>query len=186
MIRVACYARYSSEHQKESSITDQFRNCETRAAHEGWTITARYEDRAISGTTNDRPGYQQLLKDAKAKQFDILLVDDLSRLSRDSVESEQARRRFVYWKIRLIGVTDNIDTAVKGHEMMSGFHGLINQQYVSGLRDKIARGMQGQALQGRHCGGRTYGYKLVPILDPARTDPDGNPVRLGTQLAINP
>ena len=37
MTRVALYARYSSEHQKESSITDQFRNCEQRVAHDGWT-----------------------------------------------------------------------------------------------------------------------------------------------------
>jgi site-specific DNA recombinase len=37
MTRVALYARYSSEHQKESSITDQFRNCEQWAARDGWT-----------------------------------------------------------------------------------------------------------------------------------------------------
>ena len=96
-MRVALYARYSSDNQKESSITDQFRNCETRDAREGWTITARYEDKAIGGTTAERPGYQQLLKDAKAKHFDVVLVDDFSRLSRDSVESEQARRRFMHW-----------------------------------------------------------------------------------------
>ncbi|MDE3218978.1 MAG: recombinase family protein [Nitrospirota bacterium] len=91
MTRVALYARYSSKNQKESSITDRFRNCEQRAAREGWTIMARYEDKAITGTTAERPGYQQLLTDAKAKQFDIVLVDDFSRLSRDSMESEQAR-----------------------------------------------------------------------------------------------
>ena len=61
MTRVALYARYSSDHQKDSSITDQFRNCEQRAAREGWTITARYEDKAISGATAERPGYQQML-----------------------------------------------------------------------------------------------------------------------------
>ena len=37
MTRVALYARYSNEHQKESSITDQFGNCEQRAAREGFT-----------------------------------------------------------------------------------------------------------------------------------------------------
>jgi hypothetical protein len=41
-MRVALYARYSSENQKESSITDQFHNCEQGAMREGWTITARY------------------------------------------------------------------------------------------------------------------------------------------------
>jgi DNA invertase Pin-like site-specific DNA recombinase len=135
MTRVALYARYSSEHQKESSITDQFRNCETRAAREGWTITARYEDKALSGTTADRPGYQAMLKAAKDKQFDVVLVDDFSRLSRDSVESEQARRRFVHWGVRLIGVMDGIDTADRGHKRLAGFKGIMNEQYLTDLRD---------------------------------------------------
>ena len=113
-MRVAAYARYSREHQKVSSIEDQFRNCTQYAAREGWTITARYEDKAISGTTAERPGYQQMLTDAKAKQFDILLVDDFSRLSRDNRESEYARRRLVHWGVRLIGVSDGIDTAAQG------------------------------------------------------------------------
>src|SRR5947208_1403424 len=121
MTRVALYARYSSDNQKESSITDQFRNCETRAMREGWTITARYEDKAISGTVTERPRYQQMLADAKAQHFEILLVDDFSRLSRDQVETEQVRRRFVHWGVRLIGVTDGIDTAAKGHKMLSSF-----------------------------------------------------------------
>ena len=72
---------------------------------EGWSVTHRYQDKAISGNTNVRPGYQQLLADAETKCFDIVLVDDFSRLSRDQVESEQVRRRMVHWGCRLIGVT---------------------------------------------------------------------------------
>ena len=185
-MRVALYARFSSEHQKESSIEDQNRNCETRATREGWTITARYADRAISGTTSDRPDYQRMLKDAKAKAFDILLVDDFSRLSRDSVESEQTRRRLVHYGVRLIGVTDGIDTQTKNHEMLSGIKGVMNQAFISDLKDKISRGMVGKALRGYHLGGRTYGYRLVPELDPTKTDPYGNPARIGTKLAIDP
>jgi site-specific DNA recombinase len=184
-MRVALYARYSSEHQKESSIIDQNRNCEQRAAREGWTITARYEDKAISGTTAERPGYQQLLTDAKAKQFDVVLVDDFSRLSRDSSESEQTRRRLIHWGIRLIGVSDGIDTNTKNHEMLSGIKGVMNQAFISDLKDKISRGMVGKALKGYHLGGRTYGYKLVPELDPTRKDPYGQPARIGTKLAID-
>ena len=78
MTRVALYARYSSENQKESSITDQFRNCERYAQREGWQSVARFEDKAISGSTIARPQYQQMLTDAKARQFDVLLVDDFS------------------------------------------------------------------------------------------------------------
>lgn len=147
MIRAALYARFSSEHQKESSVEDQYRNCETRATREGWTITARYADRAISGTTSDRPDYQRMLKDAKAKQFDILLVDDFSRLSRDSVESEQTRRRLVHYGVRLIGVTDGIDTQTKNHEMLSGIKGVRSDESSLHLgprgQDQPRHGRQG-------------------------------------------
>ena len=125
-----------------------------------------------------------MLKNAKARAFDVLLVDDFSRRSRDSMESEQARRRLVHWGVRLIGVSDGIDRADKGHKMLAGFKGIMNEQYIEDLRDKIARGMQGQALKGFHCGGRIYGYKLVPVLHPTKTDPYGNPERIGTKLVI--
>ena len=82
-MRTALYARYSTDKQRESSIEDQFRNCVQYAERESWQITARYKDGAISGATADRPGYQAMLADAQAGAFDVLVVDDLSRLSRD-------------------------------------------------------------------------------------------------------
>jgi site-specific DNA recombinase len=188
MTRVALYARYSSDNQKESSITDQFRVCEQRASREGWTITARYEDKAISGTQdeNGRPGYKALLDAAKAKQFDIILVHDFSRLSRDSVETEQARRRLVHWGVRLIGVSDGIDTGQEGHEMLTGFNGMMNQKYLKDLAKHTRKGMVGQVLKGFHGGGRCFGYRLVPEFDPSKKDPYGHPARIGTRLEIDP
>ena len=188
-MRVAMYARYSSENQRAASITDQFRNCERYAARDpAWRVTARYEDKAISGSKDGtgRPGYKAMLKAASEKQFDILLVDDLSRLSRDQVETEQVRRRFVFGGVRLIGVSDGIDTAAKGHKMLAGFKGIMNDVFLDDLRDKTTRGMTGQALKGYHCGGRAYGYSLVPHLDPTRLDPYGQPTRIGTNLVPHP
>ncbi|MEO6665431.1 MAG: recombinase family protein, partial [Nitrospiria bacterium] len=182
---MALYARYSSENQKESSITDQFRNCEERATREGWTVTARYEDKAISGSTTERPGYQRMLTDAKGKQFDVLLVDDFSRLSRDSMETEQARRRLIHWGVRIIGVSDGIDTASKGHKMLSGFKGMMNEVFLDDLRDKTHRGLAGQALKGNNCGGRVYGYRHVPSCHPTEMDEYGRPKILAVRREID-
>ncbi len=184
-MKAALYARFSSENQKDSSIQDQFRNCETRAVREGWEIVARYADRAISGTTADRPQYQQMLKDAQAKCFDILLVDDFSRLSRDQVETEQVRRRLVHWGIRVIGQSDGIDSSHKGHKLLSSMKGMMNEVFLDDLRDKTRRGMVGQALKGYHCGGRSFGYRLVPEYDSTKRDPYGQPARIGTRLEID-
>jgi DNA invertase Pin-like site-specific DNA recombinase len=186
MIRAAMYARYSSEHQKESSIEDQARTCEQYAARHGWTITHRYADRAISGATAERPEYQRMLADAKAKAFDILLVNDFSRLSRDMDETEQTRKKLVYWGVRLIGVMDGIDTSQKGHRLHSRVKGMLNEEYLEKLKDDIKRGMVGQAQKRYWQGGRVYGYRLVPELDPTRKDCYGQPARIGTRLEPDP
>ena len=172
-MKAALYARYSTDKQREASIDDQYRNCEQYAEREGWTITERYKDEAVSGAKNDRPGYQQMLSDAKAKRFDVLLVDDLSRLSRDDVEMKQVIRRFKFWGIRIIGVSDGFDSDSKGHKIQAGVRGLMNEIYLDDLRDKTHRGLTGQAIKGNNCGGRSYGYQHIPIEDPTQTDQYG-------------
>jgi len=90
-MKVAFFGRFSSDKQKDSSIDQQYRNCQKFAEREEWVISKRYEDRGISGTKEERDGYQQMLADLKAKAFDVLLIDDFSRLSRDKHEREQTR-----------------------------------------------------------------------------------------------
>lgn len=186
-MRVAIYARYSSENQRETSIEDQYRICEQRAEREGWKIVQRYADKAISGATHKRPSYQQMLADAEGKQFDVLLVHDFSRLSRDSVELEMTRRDFVEdWGVRLIGVTDGIDTANEGHELMSGFKGIMNQQYLVDLAKHTYKGLTREALKGNNCGGRNYGYRHIPIEHPTEKDALGRPKILAVRRKIDP
>jgi site-specific DNA recombinase len=186
-MKVVLYARYSSEGQREASIEDQYRVCEAYCKRlDGWDIVQRYGDKAISGATDRRPGYQQMLTDAQHRLFDVVLVHDFSRLSRDSVETEQARRRLVHWGVRLIGVSDGIDTAHEGHELMSGFKGIMNQQFLKDLAKHTRKGMVGQVLKGFHGRGRSYGYRLVPEYDPNQKDPYGHPARIGTRLEIDP
>ena len=185
-MRVATYARYSSENQKETSLSDQLRNCATYAESAGWTLSHKYEDRAISGSVAARPGYQAMLRDAKARVFDVLLVDDFSRLSRDQVETETCRRKLVFWGCRIISISDGIDTNSKNHKMLSSFRGIVNDLFLDDLRDKTRRGMVGQVLKGFHGGGRAYGYILVPEYHPIERDPYDAPARIGTRLAIDP
>jgi site-specific DNA recombinase len=187
-MRIAIYARYSSENQRETSIEDQYRICEQYAKQrEDWKIVQRYADKAISGATRKRPGYQQMLADAEAKQFDILLVHDFSRLSRDSVEVELTRRDFVEdWGVRLIGVTDGIDTANEGHELMSGFKGIMNQQYLVDLAKHTYKALTREALKGNNCGGRNYGYRHIPIEHPTEKDALGRPKILAVRRRIDP
>lgn len=184
-MRAAIYARYSSDKQRESSIDDQARNCTARAAREGFTTNHLYKDEAVSGASSARAGYQKLLAAAFAGEFDVLLVDDLSRLSRDDYEMKGALRRLIYAGIRIIGVSDGYDSASKGHKIQSSIHGLMSEVFLDGLRDKTHRGMAGQALKGFKCGGRTYGYSNIPIEDPMRTDPYGRAAIVAVRYDID-
>jgi DNA invertase Pin-like site-specific DNA recombinase len=65
MTRAAIYARYSSDNQRDASIEDQARQCRARSEREDWTLTEVYSDRAISGASTLRPGYQKMLEDAE-------------------------------------------------------------------------------------------------------------------------
>ena len=186
-MRVALYARYSSEGQREASIEDQYRNCERYAERQGWQIVERYQDKGISGTKDEtgRHGYAAMLKAARTKHFDVVLVDDLSRLSRDSMKTEEVRRLFVFLGVRLIGVSDGIDTASKGHKALSGFKGLMNDIFLDDLREKTHRGLAGQALKGNNCGGRLYGYRHVPVEHPTDVDQFGRPKILAVRREID-
>jgi len=185
MIRAAFYGRYSSDMQRAASIDDQLRNCRQRAEAEGWIITAEYADRGISGSDANRPEYRAMLEAADRRDFDVLLVDDLSRFARDSVEQERAIRRLEFRGLRIIAVSDGYDSTSKARKVQRGFKGLMNEIFLDDLREKTHRGLTGQALKGFWTGGRPYGYRLKPILDPSRKDQYGQPVKVGSKLEVD-
>jgi len=160
-MRTAAYARYSSDQQRDASLEDQLRNCRAYAARQGWPAPEEFTDAAMSGARNDRPGYLRLI--AAAGRLDVILVDDLSRLSRDSIESAQAVKRLTFAGVRLIGVSDGVDTGRKGHKVDVGLRGLMSELYLSDLADKTHRGLSGRALDGASAGGLAYGYRVTSV-----------------------
>lgn len=81
--RAAIYARFSSEMQREASIDDQVRVCTAHLERDGWSVVETYADHAVSGATALRSGHQALLRDARARRFDLVIAESLDRFSRD-------------------------------------------------------------------------------------------------------
>jgi site-specific DNA recombinase len=157
-MKTAAYCRFSSDAQREASIRDQLRNIEIYCERFGWPRPILFQDHAISGSRNDRSGYQAMLAAAEHGAFDVLLLDDLSRLSRDYIESAQTIRRLKFAGIRLVGVSDGTDTARDGYKLETGLRGLMSEYYLDELAMKTHRGLMGQALGGYSAGGLPYGY----------------------------
>lgn len=160
-MRVALYARFSSDQQRQTSIADQLRLARARAATEGWAVVIERCDEGVSGSTPFalRPGSKALLADALAKRFDMLIVEGLDRAFRDLGEQEQIVKRIEHRGIRIIGTSDGYDTLAKGRKVMRVARGLVNEIYLDDLRDKTHRGLAGQFDRGLSAGGRSYGYR---------------------------
>lgn len=168
MLKVAIYARYSSENQNVASIEDQFRVCRGHVAREKWQEAVTYQDAAISGASVIlRPGIQGLLQDAQRDKFDIVLAEALDRLSRD-----QADVATLFKHLRFAGV--QIVTLAEGEisELHVGLKGTMNALFLKDLAAKTHRGLRGRVEKGKAGGGLCYGYDVVK-----RTDSEGKPVR---------
>ena len=167
MKRVAIYARFSSEGQREASIDDQVRNCRKLAEDRGWVIAGTYNDRAISGATTLRPEYQRLLADARGGAFDVVLAEGLDRLTRD-----QEAAASLYKQLAFLGIA--IVTRAEGEvtELHVGLKGTMNALFLKDLAIKTHRGIEGRVRQGKSGGGRAYGYRAGQ-----RRDADGEPIR---------
>ncbi|MBO0130435.1 recombinase family protein [Agrobacterium burrii] len=168
MTRVALYARYSSDNQREASIEDQLRICREQAKRDKWKIVGTYQDAGISGASMIlRPGIQTLLQDAQAGQFDIVLAEALDRISRD-----QADVATFYKHLKFAGVS--IVTLSEGEisELHVGLKGTMNALFLKDLAVKTHRGIRGRVEEGKSGGGLCFGYNVVKQLDPR-----GEPVR---------
>ena len=166
MTRVALYARYSSDNQREASIDDQLRICREQAKREKWKVVGTYKDAGISGASMIlRPGIQMLLQDAQAGQFDMVLAEALDRISRD-----QADVATLFKHLKFAGVP--IVTLAEGEisELHVGLKGTMNALFLKDLAAKTHRGIRGRVEDGKSGGGLCYGYKVVKKLD-SRGDP---------------
>jgi DNA invertase Pin-like site-specific DNA recombinase len=189
-LRCAIYSRYSTDKQNPLSIDDQIRKCREYAQAKGWVVLEShiYSDEAVSGATDDRSGLQRLLEAATAsvKPIDAILVDDTSRLSRKLADSLRIFDQLRFSGVRLVFVSQGIDTDSEQAEVLLATHGIVDSLYIRELAKKTHRGVEGRALQGLHTGGRCFGYRGAPIEDPTRTDSYGRPQILGVKLEIHP
>ena len=166
MKRVAIYARYSTELQSPTSIAEQVALCRAHAERHGWTVAEVFEDRALSGgDVYHRPGYQQLMAAAlsPAHPFDVVLVEDLSRLTREIGESDTLYRRLRLRSVDLVGVTDGVDTSRRGASTHIALKGVMNALYLEDLAEKTHRGLVGRLERGLSAGGRIFGYRTVSV-----------------------
>jgi site-specific DNA recombinase len=166
MTRVALYARYSSDAQRDASVDDQLRLCRSYAERQGWTVAVCYTDRAMSGASLLRPGIQELMQDAQRGEFEWVLAEALDRISRDQEDVAA-----VFKRLRFAGA--GIVTLSEGqiNELHVGLKGTMNALFLKDLAAKTHRGLRGRVEAGKAGGGLCFGYRVAHRIE------DGVPVR---------
>ena len=105
------YARYSSDNQREESIEGQIRECTAYAEKNGITVVKHYIDRALSAKTDNRPDFQQMIKDSEKRLFDIVLVWKLDRFARNRYDSAHYEYQLERNHVKLVSATEPISAS---------------------------------------------------------------------------
>jgi site-specific DNA recombinase len=155
-LKVAIYAPYSSDNQRNASIADQLRVCREFAARQGWTVVQEFTDRAISGATLLRSGFQALMRDALDRRFDVVLAEALDRFSRDQEDTAGLFKRLTFAGVNIVTLAEGDIT-----HLHVGLKGTMNALFLKDLADKTRRGLRGRVELGKSGGGLCFGYKVA-------------------------
>lgn len=155
------YARYSSDKQTEQSIEGQLRYCYEYAKRCGYTVVGEYIDRAMSGTSDQRPQFQKMIADSAKKQFQFVIVWKLDRFARNRYDSAIYKNKLKKNGVRVLSATEGIG---EGDEsiILEAVLEAMAETYSRQLSQNVRRGMKESALKGNSTGGSIpLGYKLV-------------------------
>ena len=155
------YARYSSDNQTEQSIEGQLRVCEQYAKNNDILILDTYIDRAMTGTNDNRPDFQRMIKDSEKHEWQYILVYKIDRFSRNKYETAKYKRILKDNGVKLLSAMENIPDTPEGIILESLLESMA-EYYSAELSQKVKRGMNETRLKGNFTGGYIlYGYKVV-------------------------
>jgi site-specific DNA recombinase len=155
-MKVAIYARYSSDNQRDASIADQLRICREFAVRQNWTVVQEFTDHAVSGATLLRSGFQALMRDALNGKFDVVLAESLDRFSRDQEDTAGLFKRLTFAGVNIVTLAEGDIT-----HLHIGFKGTMNALFLKDLAEKTHRGLRGRVENGKAGGGLCFGYRVV-------------------------
>ncbi len=120
---------------------------------QGWSLYASYCDDGVSGTTFDRPTFNQMIADAKAGKINLILCKDLSRLGRDYIEAVRFTDIvFPSMGCHFIALNDGVDTIHKNNEMLVILKNVMNDLYLRDTSSKIRAVKQSTFKSGKYVG----------------------------------
>ncbi len=168
------YLRFSDENSNPRSLDQQLLNVLNRARRDGVFVPWHYvlADAAVSGTLACRRGYtlaKMLVEQRAESGVSWFLIDDLSRMSRNTIESLRLGELAAETGVRVIGASDGFDSDNPQSSLLLPVLGSMNEAFITQLRSKVKRGMDDAFRRGDNVQPPGVGYRLVDA-----KDADGN------------
>lgn len=160
MKNAVIYARFSSHAQNEQSIEGQLAECRAFAERNNLRIVHEYIDRALTGTTDKRPDFLQMIEDSKRKGFQFVIVYQLDRFARNRYDSATYKAKLKKNGVRVLSAKENITDDASGI-LIEGVLESMAEYYSAELSQKIKRGIAISASKCKYFGGSVpLGYKV--------------------------
>ena len=156
-MRVAVYARFSTDMQRDTSIEDQERLCIRLIDGRGWHHVKTFADRGLSGASHMRPGYQDLIRFVRENRCEVVVAESIDRISRDQEHIARFHKVMSFQGGIICTVAEGVV-----NELHVGLKGTMAALFLKDLAQKTKRGLEGRIAKGKSGGGNAYGYSVVP------------------------
>lgn len=166
LVRVAIYARVSTEEQAEHgySIDAQLETLRNYCKMHGKLLTKEYVDRGVSGKSiNGRYELQRMLRDAKNHEFDEVVVWKISRLARKTIDLLRIVEELSKYNISFRSFSENFETETPMGKFALQMMGAVGELERNTIVDNVRMGMKQRAREGKWNGGVVLGYKSISV-----------------------
>jgi DNA invertase Pin-like site-specific DNA recombinase len=180
-MRAAIYARVSTTDQTPDN---QLLPLRAFVAARGWTRT-EYVDHGVSGAKESRPALDALLKAARGRRIDVIVVAKLDRLARSVHHLLNVAKELEALGVALVVTDQHIDTTTPTGRFLFTTLGAVAQLERDLLRERVIAGMKRAKAQGRHLG-RRAGH-AIDTAEASRLLADGLSLRaVARRLGVHP
>lgn len=162
-LRVTDYARVSTDHlEQKKSLQNQVEHFEQYIKQNpNWTYIKGYVDDGITGTSDiKRDNFMKMIEDARSGKFDLIVTKEISRFSRNTLDSIKYTRELLSYGVAVLFVNDNINTAMTDSELRLTIMASMAQDEIRRLSERVKFGMNRAIERGEILGNdMLYGYK---------------------------
>lgn len=170
-----CYYRYSSDAQRDASIEQQREQAHEYAKRKGLKIIKEYSDSAISGTKDDRPGFQHMLYEVESLRPAYLILWKTDRLSRDRFDGPIAKKRLRDCGVKVEYVAENLPEDEGERILIEALYEGMAASFIYSHRQNVIRGQRYNAENCLYSGRKILGYKGQVNMK-YEIDPDTAPI----------